>query len=306
MIAVSPSRPSSAKIAWASGVRSAASRRHSLGEPVAQALVPLGRVQHAAHDELRRDGAVPLVRLEPEDDVVAPHLAEPVELRAETEGDRAPGIASAVADAEAQVLAVADRGQVAELAGRQEQRDARVREPERRQAAELLAEVERELPARDDRVDDRSRAQVVVRQRGVGVSREGLGERVDLGRVDREARGGSMSAEPLEMLGAGGEAAVEVERARRAARALPVPIRARDQHDRAVEALDEPGRDDPDHALVPGLVGEHVAAAAPVSPPATRRSSRTPRARSGPRLPAARGSAPRAGARAGRPRPCPR
>ena len=100
------------------------------------------------------------------------------------------------------------------------------------------------------------------RQRGVRMRREGVGERLDLGRVDREAGGGAMPAEPLEMLGAGGQATVEVERAGRAARALPVPVRARDQHDRAVEALDEPGRDDPDHALVPGLVGEHVAAAA--------------------------------------------
>ena len=35
-----------------------------------------------------------------------------------------------------------------------------------------------------------------------------------------------------------------------------------DQDDRAMEALDEPGRDDPDHAFVPVLVGEDVAAAA--------------------------------------------
>ena len=173
-----------------------------------------------------------------------------------------PGVESSVTDAESQVLAVTDGCEVAELAGRQEQCDARVREPERGQTAELLAEVERELPARDDRVDHGLWTQVVVRQRGVGVGRECFGERIDLGRVDREACGGPMPAEALEMLGAGGQATVEVECTRRAARALPVPVRARDQDDRAMEALDETGRDDPDHAFVPGLVGEDVAAAA--------------------------------------------
>ena len=39
-------------------------------------------------------------------------------------------------------------------------------------------------------------------------------------------------------------------------------LRPRDQHDRPVEALDEPRRDDPDHALVPVLAPEHVATAA--------------------------------------------
>ena len=55
---------------------------------------------------------------------------------------------------------------------------------------------------------------------------------------------------------------MKVEHARRAARSLPFLGRAGDQHDRPVEALDEPRRHDPDHALVPALVGQDVAAPA--------------------------------------------
>src|SRR5262249_52702057 len=162
------------------------------------------------------DGAVPLVGLEPEYEVVAPRLPEAVELRAQAEGDRAPRVTSPVAHAEAQVLAVADRGQVAELAGRQQQRHRRVGEAEGRQA--------RELPADDDRVDDGPRAQVVVSQRCIRMLRKRLGERIDLARVDREPGGRAMPPEPLQMLRTGSEPAVQVEHARRTARSLPVPV----------------------------------------------------------------------------------
>ena len=98
------------------------------------------------------------------------------------------------------------------------------------------------------------------RELGVGVGGERLGERVDVLGPDREAGRGAMAAEALEMLGAGGEAAVQVEGAGRAAGPLPVVPGAGDQDDGPVEALDEPRGDDADHALVPALVGEHVAA----------------------------------------------
>ncbi len=68
-----------------------------------------------------------------------------------------------------------------------------------------------------------------------------------------------MATEPFQVPGGRGEAAVQVEGAWGAPRALPLVGRARDQDDRPVEALDEPRGDDPDHALVPALVGEHVA-----------------------------------------------
>ena len=44
---------------------------------------------------------------------------------------------------------------------------------------------------------------------------------------------------------------MEIESGNRAARALPVAFRARDQDHRAVVALDQPRCDDPDHAFVP-------------------------------------------------------
>ena len=70
-----------------------------------------------------------------------------------------------------------------------------------------------------------------------------------------------MPAEAVQVLRAGRERSVEVESGQRAARALPLRVGPRDQDDRAVEALDETGRHDPDHALVPVLAPDHVAAA---------------------------------------------
>ncbi len=87
---------------------------------------------------------------------------------------------------------------------------------------------------------------------------------------------------------------MQVERRDRAAGALPVAFRPRDQHDRAVEALDEPRRDDADHAFVPALAGDDVCAIAHAAPRATSRPAPPPRGRCAPRRPAARGSAPRA------------
>src|SRR6185312_13454491 len=60
-----------------------------------------------------------------------------------------------------------------------------------------------------------------------------------------------MTAPPPEQLGARTERAVQVERGDRAAGPLPVAVRARDEDDGAVIALDEPRGDDADHALVP-------------------------------------------------------
>ena len=70
-----------------------------------------------------------------------------------------------------------------------------------------------------------------------------------------------MSAPAPEKCGARAERGVQVERRDRPARALPVALRPGDQHDRAVEALDEARRDDADHALVPVLARDDVCAA---------------------------------------------
>src|SRR5439155_15533569 len=120
-----------------------------------------GRIEHAANDELRRDRAVPVVRLEAEDDVVPSGPPVPVELRTQPERDRAPRVPAALADAEPEMLAVADGRQVAELARRQQERHARVAKAERREPVQLLTEVEGQLATGDDSVDDRDRAQVV-------------------------------------------------------------------------------------------------------------------------------------------------
>ena len=109
-----------------------------------------------------------------------------------------------------------------ELAAVDEQRDPGVAEPERREPGELLAERQPELGAADDRVDRRPRAQIVVGQHRVGVRAERRGEGLDALGADREAGGGAVAAEALEMLGAGRERAVQVERAAGAARSLPV------------------------------------------------------------------------------------
>jgi hypothetical protein len=53
---------------------------------------------------------------------------------------------------------------------------------------------------------------------------------------------------------------VLVERRHGAAGALPLAVGARDHHDRAVVLLDQPRGDDADHALVPALAGDDVAA----------------------------------------------
>src|SRR5439155_22384178 len=60
--------------------------------------------------------------------------------------------------------------------------------------------------------------------------------------------------------GADREGVVEVERPRRAARPLPSALGPGDEHDRAYVALDETRGDDADHALVPVLARDDVAA----------------------------------------------
>ena len=161
------------------------------------------------------------------------------------------------------MLAVADRGEGAELAAGGEQRHGRVAEPERRELLELGAELERELlSARHDRVDPGHGREVVVDEQARRVLGERVREQLEVLRDDREARGGAVAAPPPEQPRAGGEPAVQVEGRDGAAGALPLPLAAGDQDDGTVEALDEPGGHDADHALVPVLPGDDVRGAA--------------------------------------------
>src|SRR6185436_11364845 len=119
---------------------------------------PLGDVafvglEHMTHVELRRDRPVPLVRLELECDIEETGPAQAFEPSAEPERDRTPRVAPVRAHAELQVLALADGGQVDQLAAREQQRHVRVAEAERREPRQLVAKLERQLGAMDERVD---------------------------------------------------------------------------------------------------------------------------------------------------------
>ena len=107
----------------------------------------LGRLEDLTDDELRRDRPVPAVLLEAEEDVVAHFAPRAVGVAAEPERDRRAGGPVTVAYAEAEMLPVRRLSDVREIARREEERHARVAEPERGEMAELHGEVERQLVA---------------------------------------------------------------------------------------------------------------------------------------------------------------
>src|SRR3989449_1368966 len=230
-------------------------------QPVAQLSVARLAVEDALDHELGCDGAVPVIFLEAESDVELQLPPKAIELAAEAERDRAAGVARAILDPEPKMLAVADGRDIAQLAAGHEQGDAWIAEPERREARELCAEGERQLRAVDQRIDYGDRPKLFLRQIGVGVCCKRSRKSIDLSRLDREPGRGSMPSKADEMLGTTGEAAVQVEAPDRAPRPFPPPLAPRDQHDRPVIAIDEPGGDDPDDSLVPFL------ARGPVAPP---------------------------------------
>src|SRR5688572_15509368 len=66
-----------------------------------------------------------------------------------------------------------------------------------------------------------------------------------------------MAAEAQQELTHAGERVVQARAARAAHRAAPVTVLEADHHDRALEAVREPPRHDPDDALSPTLATEH-------------------------------------------------
>src|SRR4051812_30139186 len=76
-----------------------------LAQPCVQLVEAIVGVEDAAHQQLWRDGAVPVVLLQTERHVVAAFPPEAVELRALTECDRTSGIATVALHAKTQVLA---------------------------------------------------------------------------------------------------------------------------------------------------------------------------------------------------------
>src|SRR5919109_869415 len=143
-----------------------------VGEPVPQPEETLVGVEDAPDHELRRDRPVPAVLLEPERDVEAAVAPQPVELPTLPERDRRTGVLAAVPDAEPEVLPLAYRLELRELAAGQEEGHVRVAEPERGKPRELPAKLERELRAADDGIDSRHRQQVGLRDHSVRVPSE--------------------------------------------------------------------------------------------------------------------------------------
>ena len=218
---------------------------------------------HRTHEHLRSDGAVPLVALEPEGHVVAPGLAQRGRVAPHPEPDGAAAEAAQL-DRHADVLSLAHRLDRGQRRGRCQQRHTRVPQPARLEAGQLVGQLQRQLGGSHHGVDVHGPAQVLPVQSRSRVLRQQLGEAFDPERVDRQARGGAMAAELLQLPGARAQPGVQVVGGDAASRALGTLVADRDQHHRPAVALDQPRRHDPDHALVP--VGRRQHVGAPLAP----------------------------------------
>src|SRR5262249_42946475 len=159
------------------------------------------RVEYAPDDELRGDGAVPVVLLEAERDVVPSDTAQAVQLRSLPEGNRASGVEPVATNAKPQMLAVTDRCELRDLARRREQRHQRIAETERREPTQLAAQLERQLRAAGQYgIDDRSRQKILVAEKACRLCGERGRECIDAIRSNRQTGGGAMAAEALEVL----------------------------------------------------------------------------------------------------------
>ena len=182
-----------------------------------------------------------MVLLQAERHVVASGAPVAVELRPLSKGDRASRVSAVSVHAETEMLPVSHRRELTELAARRQQCHIGIREAERRERAQLFAELERELrTAGQDGIDDCCGNEVFRPEQTFRLSGEGLGERLHALRHDRQARSRAMTTEPLQERRTGTERTVEVERRDRAAGAFPEPVRPCDEDDRPVIALDEP------------------------------------------------------------------
>ena len=244
-------------------------------KPRSQLLVGSGRVEHAAHDELRRDRAVPAVLLQPERDV---------EATAGSEAGRADRPwPNAIAEPPSRpcwrtrkrrcfpsptVLAAAASTHATRSV------DSGLPRPNGASRSSSCARSSVSGSGGHDGVDGRhAAAGRRPRARRPRATANASANASSCSGCDREAGRCAVAAEPLEVVRARREAAVEVEVGNRAARSLPAVTAPRDEHDGTVEPLDEPGGDDPDHALVPLLAPEDVARGEPrLRRPGTRPS----------------------------------
>ena len=152
--------------------------------------------------------------------------------------------------------------------------------PNGAEAGELLGDVEAEALAADDRVDRlvvrRSPPAGIAslarcRERGSRNASSSAARDLDPGR-------GAVAAVADEVLGAAIERGEQVEAGDAAARAAAAALRVEgDEHDRPPEALGEARGDDPDHARMPALAGEHQPGRVGDARRAARRARASPR-----------------------------
>ena len=121
-----PRRPARARPASRAARRSRRARRRAAGS-------------RAAARRCRSSGSPSAGTRRRSEPGLSIRAVQAVELAAEAERDRRAGVAAALADPEAQMLALADERRVDRLAARHEQRHVRVAEPERRQPLELAS-----------------------------------------------------------------------------------------------------------------------------------------------------------------------
>ena len=208
---VAGASPSSSKTAARLGP--AARRAASTASQSAELVVAVVGVEDRGDDELRRDRPVPAVLLEAERDVVA----APAAWKRSSWAPRPNAIARprvrARRGGRGSAGACPPRPcELGELAARREQGHARVAETERRQARRLLAELERERVRRGrPRRRRRGPRSSSVEAPSACAANASAKASTTLG-ADREARGRAVAAQALEVPGARGEAAVEVER----------------------------------------------------------------------------------------------
>ena len=114
-----------------------------------------------------------------------------------------------------------------------------------------------ERVAGHDRVDPLDRDEVLGTQHRRGVRDERRAERVDAPARDRQPRRRAVAAVAQQVGARRVEAAEQVERGDRAPRARALVAVERDEHRRPVVALGDPRGDDPDHAGMPAVGGQH-------------------------------------------------
>ena len=202
------------------------------------------------------DAAVVAVDLEPDGRV--DRLGRPGGQRAAAPERDAARARAAGGERERHVAALAHRTRVVQQGAGHEQRRLRVAHPERGEPLELLRQVEVQDVAGHDRVDALTRDEVFGRQHRRGVLDERRPERLDPPARDRQTGGRAVPAVAQQVGARRLEPAEQVERRDRAARARALLAVERDQHRRAVMALGDPRGDDPDHAGMPAVGGEHV------------------------------------------------